>query len=189
MTIYHVLSDWGDFLCASGVAVAVAVWAWLYLSRLSAVAFSVAYLLTVACGLLLKLISQQYALPVSLANIWAFSDGAPSGHMALATVVYGSAALFFHHSASGWRALAGQAICAAVIMVVGVTRVTLQFHTIPDVLAGLALGGVAILIPASVLYRRGVEGQPLAGRLIMAMLAVGCLILMSGIRMPSTNFL
>lgn len=184
----HVLTDYGDFLCASGVAAVVAAWAWLYLSRLTATSFAFAYLLTVASALLLKLLSGQNALPVSLAPIFTFSDGAPSGHAALATVVYGSAALFFGQC-GGWRGRLGQVACIAVIAVVSITRVTLQAHTIPDVLAGLALGGLAVLIPASTLKHGAADAEPMVGRLMVTMAAVAAILLISGARMPSTNFL
>lgn len=188
MTIYHVLSDQGDFLCASGVAAVIAVWAWTYLSRLAAIAFVLAYLLTVASALLLKLISPHYTLSVSLSPIYVFSDGAPSGHMALATVVYGSAALFLGYTGR-WTAILGQVVCGAIIAIVGITRVTLGAHTIPDVVAGLLLGGLAITIPAWVLQRRDVDTQPAGGHLVIGMAGVSVLLLMSGVRMPSTMFL
>ena len=102
-----------------------------------------AYLLTVTATTFLKMLSADYGLPLAMTDQLHFTDAAPSGHMALATVVYGSAALFFRNAGRTVNAVLGQAACVAVILIVGVTRVTLGCHSVADVLGGLAVGGAA----------------------------------------------
>jgi membrane-associated phospholipid phosphatase len=189
MSFAELATDQGDFLCATAVAVTVAVWAWFYLSRLAAWAFVFAYLTTIVTTTGLKLISIQALPPLAGAAPMTLSQGAPSGHMALATVVYGTAALFCGKAGRDWRGVLGQVLCVAVIACVGFTRVELRNHTVADVLAGLVMGGLALSFPAMVLRARPVQGRMLLGRLISTMAIVDAMFLLSGIRMPSSRFI
>lgn len=189
MSFAELATDQGDLLCATAVAGTVAVWAWLYLSRLAAWAFVLAYLTTIVTTTGLKLVALEVLPPLAGAAPMTLSQGAPSGHMALATVVYGTAALFCGKAGRDWRAVLGQILCVAVIACVGFTRVELRNHTIADVLAGLAMGGLALSFPAMVVRARPVEGKMLLGRLIATMALVNAMFLLSGIRMPSSRFI
>jgi membrane-associated phospholipid phosphatase len=186
---YALATDLGDFLCAAGVAVTVAVWAWLYFDRLAASAFVFAYLLTVAAVTGLKLVSTDYLPPLDVSAPMSLSQGAPSGHMALATVVYGAAALFCGKARRDPFGLPGLILCTSAITTVGYTRVVLGHHTVADVLAGFVLGALALIFPAIVVKARSAKVEMRLGRLLVTMVMVGAIILASGARMPSTLFL
>jgi membrane-associated phospholipid phosphatase len=68
----------------------------------------------------------------------------PSGHAALAAVVYGTIG-FVHgrHLPAGPRG-AARAVCAALIVAVPGAMVALGFHTVTDVLVGGAAGAAAL---------------------------------------------
>jgi undecaprenyl-diphosphatase len=186
---YALATDLGDFLCAAGVAVTVAIWAWLYFDRLAASAFLFAYLLTVAAVTGLKLVSTDLLPPLDVSAPMSLSQGAPSGHMALATVVYGGAALFCGKARRDPIGLLGLILCTGAIALVGYTRVVLGHHTVADVLAGFTLGALALVFPAMVVKSRSARVGMRLGRLLGTMVIVGAFMLASGVRMPSTLFL
>jgi membrane-associated phospholipid phosphatase len=189
MILSEFATDQGDFLCASAVAVAVAVWAWRYLGRLAAGGFLFAYAVTIFAVTGLKLISADLLPPLLAAGPMSLSEGAPSGHMALATVVYGSAALFCAQARRDWVGVLGQILCMAVIVCVGATRVELRDHTIADVLAGLTIGGLALCFPALIVRARPAGAEIPLGRLLSSMAIVSLVFLLSGLRMPSGQFI
>lgn len=186
---YVLATDLGDFMCAAAVAITVAVWAWLYYDRLAVGAFLFAYLLVVAAVTGLKLVSADFLPPLSLATPMSLSQGAPSGHMALATVVYGTGALFCGKAVRDRFGLLGLIVCLGAIGAVGYTRVVLGHHTIADVLAGFTLGALALAFPALVVKSRSPKIEARVGRLLATMILVGAIVLASGVRMPSTLFL
>jgi membrane-associated phospholipid phosphatase len=186
---YVLATDLGDFLCAAAVAVAVVIWAWIYFDRLAAGAMLFAYLLTVAAVTGLKLVSADVLPPLADAAPMSLSQGAPSGHMALATVVYGAAALFCGKAMRDRFGLLGLILCTGAIAVVGYTRVVLGHHTIADVAAGFVLGALALSLPAIVVNARPAKADVRLGRLLISMIIVGAVALASGARMPSTLFL
>jgi undecaprenyl-diphosphatase len=188
MQLDHLASDLGDQLCVSAMAVVVAVWCWSQLDRLSAVAFMLAYLidLTVTTGL--KFLSGAIGLPPYAAEPFQLSEGAPSGHVALATVVYGCAAFLFIRCRKSWEALVGHILCLLVIAAIAFTRVTLGTHTIADVIAGFVVGGLIMILPIILFLSRSGLERGMARWLLACMLLVGAVMLASGARMPSGDF-
>ena len=68
----------------------------------------------------------------------------PSGHTAAATIVYGGLLCLGWrraHPASAWLAVVA---ALAVSVAIGLTRVALDAHTLPDVLAGGMVGGLGL---------------------------------------------
>ena len=183
------LTDLGDFISASAVAVVIMLWCWRYVSRLAAAGFILAYASTVGVVYGLKMVSLEVNHPATELGLFQLSEGAPSGHMALVVFVYGLAALLFHRGEASQVSRAGFYTCLAVIASVGVTRVTLHTHSLADVLAGAVVGALLLAIPAAIVVAHTQRARPITKGLLPVMAIVALLVLWSGLRMPSTNFI
>jgi undecaprenyl-diphosphatase len=85
----------------------------------------------------------------------------PSGHAALSMVAYGVVAVMIWRSPiAGWARRAALALLVLVILTVGVSRVWLGVHYPTDVIAGWTLGGLVVLLFASL--SRSVTAPPAA---------------------------
>ncbi len=186
MIFWDRVSDLGDTVSALASAAVIAVWAWRCVSRPSAAAFlvSLAALIGVVIGL--KLLAGAYAAAPDQTPAFAFSTGAPSGHAALASFVYGSAALFCRRAGRGGLAAVSPLLLAAVVAAVAATRVTLGFHTIADVMAGLLVGGLFLLLIDRVLRAQAVRPTQPVGALLTVLLLAAGLVALLGVKLPST---
>jgi len=179
MSLAQVVTDLGNPVVASAAALVVLAFGWLRLNRLVAAVFAVGLVGVVALTAALKQISQATSPPPWLAAPLELSSGAPSGHVVLATVVYGCAAVLFVRTGKGLPALAGGLMSLAAILGVAVTRVTLQTHTLADVAAGFA-----VALPVVALFARAVAVQCNRGRVRVGLLLAG-LILLPGLALLS----
>jgi membrane-associated phospholipid phosphatase len=190
MRIEQLATDLGDLLCVTAMAGVVGFWCWQQIDRLASAAFAATYALALCVTTSLKMISASFGPPPYMASAFQLSSGAPSGHVALSVVVYGSAAYLCARTARGWEALLAQGACFAVIVAVAVTRVTLHTHTVADVVAGAVLGVLFTALPILLVWSRPrphrLEGS--ARWLIAGMAAAGLFMLASGVRMPSGDF-
>ena len=134
------VSDFADQ--AVMLPLAVVVLAVLIVSgwRRGAVAWSLAVGFTFGVTLVLK--AGFVVLTSAFGSEFRIS---PSGHVASACVVYGGVALVLLRGVVPRTVVA--LFPAAVVMLIGYSRVVLGMHTIPEVIAGAAVGiaGVAIL--------------------------------------------
>ena len=185
----HLATDMGDILCVTAVAIVVGFWCWRQLDRLSAAAFALAYLTALTLTTGLKIISAQLWAGPHDSTPMQLSSGAPSGHVVLSIVVYGSAAYFCGRASRAWYAWLGQIVCVLVLVGVAVTRVTLHTHTVADVLSGAGIGLALIAAPLFLVWSRP---QSLRGSsaqwLLAGMVAAAAFMLLSGVRMPSGDF-
>jgi membrane-associated phospholipid phosphatase len=192
MRLDRIATDLGDLFCVTALAGVVGFWCWRQLDRLTAAAFGATYAFALCATTGMKMISARIGLPPSEAAPFQLSSGAPSGHVALSVVVYGSAAYLCGKAARGWEARLVQAACLLVIGAVAVTRVTLHTHTIADVLAGALVGGLLTTLPVVLVWSRpgpGPERTANAARWLMAGMAAAALFMLaSGVRMPSGDF-
>jgi membrane-associated phospholipid phosphatase len=102
----------------------------------------------------------------------------PSGHAAAAAVVCGGLALIIGHRDWRWRVLLIAVLAAAVV---GVSRLLLGYHSLPEVLVGAAVG----IAGASLLARlAGPPPQGLRARWVAAAVVV-VLVLFHGTRLPA----
>jgi len=83
-----------------------------------------------------------------------FDLRSPSGHSALALVVYGLFAAFVSTSLTGWRRVVPYLIAAPLIALISASRLWLGVHTKSDVVIGLAMG-LAVSISAWRFFMRG----------------------------------
>jgi undecaprenyl-diphosphatase len=188
MIAERLVTDLGDLLGVSVVAAVLTIWCWRQLDRLTAAVFILTYAADVVVTTGLKTIAAGMNPPPPELDPLGLSSGAPSGHVALTVVVYGSAALLFAHATRGWAAATGVIACVCVIAGVAVTRVTTGAHTIGDVLAGAAVGGAILALPVTVLRTRPPQRAGSGHWLLAAMTLAAAVMLSSGLRMPSGDF-
>jgi len=84
----------------------------------------------------------------------------PSGHGAMSAVVYGSLAWVLSREVPGWRRRALVVLGCAGVGAIAASLYVLRMHTLPDVVAGLVLGGMF----AAVCVRLAARGAASAGR-------------------------
>lgn len=73
----------------------------------------------------------------------------PSGHTSLSTLVYGALTLAVATVVGGWKRVAVIAAGSAFVVAIGISRVAVQAHSIPEVLVGSAIGLIALALFAS----------------------------------------
>ncbi len=135
------------------------------LARSWAVAFGLCVFLTIASKLALHLLSEGERNSLSLQS--------PSGHVAIATSFYGCCALLL---AAGRRRAARALICVGTAMLVGMlaaSRIKLGLHTIPEIVAGFAIGAVCLA-----LFRAHMSG---ARRIVVNASQLSALLLLIGV--------
>ena len=181
----HTLSALGDLFPATAVALMVTAWCWSYMGRATAATFAICYVGAAVATTLLKLLTRDALLRPDQTALLQFSNGAPSGHAALATVVYGSALLLFAGAGRGGLAIAGALASAAALAAVLVTRVTLGTHTIADVAAGVAISVGFVLLFDQVRRRRAQGPTGGAGVLLGGIAVTALAALASGLRFSS----
>ncbi|WP_304171048.1 phosphatase PAP2 family protein [Phenylobacterium aquaticum] len=185
----RLITDLGDLFPATAVAAVVFAWCWARLDRPTAMTFAICFVGTAVVDTVLKIgAGQVFPYPDEL-SLFQFSSGAPSGHAALATVVYGAAILLFALTCRGAVAALGVVVTTLALLAVLVTRVTLRTHTIPDVAAGVAVAAGFLFLFDRVRARRGHPRGEGAASLLTGMVLAGAFALLSGVRISSDMFL
>jgi membrane-associated phospholipid phosphatase len=185
----HAITNLGDLASGGLVAVFVCVWAWMARARIAAAIMGAGFAFAVVLTAVLKTFAVQYAQPPWLSDLFAFSTGAPSGHSVVAVSVYGGAALLFWFLTEGVGRFLGPLYCLAVIVGVGVTRVTLQTHTIADVLGGFALAACVLSALFYVLTRLERQEVGNAGALLAGMVVIALTVHFLGLSITSNQFI
>ena len=188
MTAGRLLTDLGDFAVAAPAAALMAVWLWTEVDRSLSLVFAGCFAGLVAVVSALKIVAGA-AAPSYVGQVWGVSTGAPSGHVALASLVYGGGALVLLRFARGASRIAGVSLGVAAVLTVAVTRVTQRHHTLGDVAAGLIVGAAFTWLFARTLTAAPHPQAPRTAWLLTALVAAPALVLASGLRMPSTAFL
>jgi membrane-associated phospholipid phosphatase len=75
-----------------------------------------------------------------------FEIRSPSGHTALSVAVFGTYALLMERNARGWMRFFLPMCLIILACVIGVTRVTLGFHSVNEVLVGTFAGMAVIMM-------------------------------------------
>jgi membrane-associated phospholipid phosphatase len=70
----------------------------------------------------------------------------PSGHTSLATLVYGAIALMIAIEGGNWRPRIAAAVGVGVILAIGVSRLLLYMHSLPEVILGWIIGSAALAL-------------------------------------------
>lgn len=189
MSFAGLVTSLGDLFAASAVAGVIVVWSWLNLNRLIAMAFAICVGATFGLATAIKLWTGRHLPQPDQVSLWLPSAGAPSGHSAMAGVVYGCAAAIFVKQGRGPLAVLGLVGCMAAIAMVSVTRVTLHAHSGADVVAGLAVAGGFIALFAKVLDAQAPGPSPRIDALMICMLIMASFTVISKVRITSAGIL
>lgn len=187
--IQHTITNLGGLASALAVAAFVILWALAKGQRVSAFLIAGGVIATVVLTAGLKMIAQEAFAEPHLSDAFSLSAGAPSGHAAIAAFVYGGAFLLFTTTRHDFWKLAGLAFSLAAVVGVAVTRVTLDTHTIGDVIAGVGLAALVLAPLAWFLKRASRISAASAGPLLLGMIIVAAVAELSGVRITSTEFL
>jgi len=182
MGLQEALSDFGNALVAGAAALVILAWLWGRLGWVSGLVFLICFLGVIGSVVGLKFMAYGLRPPVDETSIFGLSQGAPSGHTALATIVYGGLAAILAVVDRRPRAWAAAGFCAAVIAAVAVTRVTLDRHTAGDVIAGFVVAGVGVGVFARAMAVQMRDRSAGAMAPFAAVLTLTVLLLMSGLR-------
>jgi membrane-associated phospholipid phosphatase len=163
------------------------VWLWRHRLYPAAKSLALAAAAAVVLDILLRTIS-KHTNGAFHGTPWHLTTGAPSGHACVSMVVYGSiGALFVGHAKGATRWIAGL-LALAILVAVDVTRITLSYHSPFDVSTGVLLGGIFVLLVVRTTSLPAVPWPPM-GRLLVALVIVGALMQLSGVRFDSNAVL
>jgi membrane-associated phospholipid phosphatase len=70
----------------------------------------------------------------------------PSGHTSLSTLVYGATALITAVEGGAWRPRIAIAAGLGLVLAIGVSRLLLDAHSIPEVILGWLIGGASLVL-------------------------------------------
>jgi len=140
----ELLTDFGNTLVASAAALIILAWLWGRLGWVSGLAFLVCFVGVIGAVAGLKFMAYDLRPPVGETSILGLSQGAPSGHTAVAAIVYGCLAAILVIADRRPPAWIAGLLCVVVVVAVAITRVTLIRHTIGDVIAGLLVASVGV---------------------------------------------
>ena len=178
------VTDFGNIAVVGPAA--VVVWLWLWRRRGLAAAFQyqwpviATFIVTVA----LKIVSRRVGgafqgMPFEL------SGGAPSGHMAMSTVIYGGMALMLLRRGVEPLGLLTALVTSIGLIGVGVTRVVLHTHTPGDVVAGFLIGGAGALWAGRVAAVPAREPMRHVAEILVGVTLMVLLLHLSGFRLDS----
>ena len=95
----------------------------------------------------------------------------PSGHTSLSTLVYGALTLAVATIVTRWKRAAVIAVGAAFIASIGVSRVLVQAHSVPEVVVGSLIGVAALGLFASQFWPRR-PSEPRLQAMLIASIAL-----------------
>ncbi len=174
----HLVSNFGDVAVLLPASLGLIVFLVWFGPRQDAVAYAAAAAACLTAALLAKLVLAACSGKYSL-----FGVESPSGHAAFAATFYGCvAALFGAGRTIGWRlALYGGA--AALVLLIGASRVALETHNAPEVGIGVLIGALSITLFNALRVkpeRLELDSRTFVRMSPLAALYVLCLLLLAG---------
>jgi membrane-associated phospholipid phosphatase len=182
------ITDLGNLAVVAPAAVLVWVWLAWHRGWRAAIRFQWPVATTFIVTVALKMVSRE-AGPSLLGTPLELSTGAPSGHMAMATVVYGGVALMLLRRGLEPISLLMVLLVVATLTGVAVTRVSLHAHMPADVAAGLLIGGLCAVWAGRVAAVPAGETVRDAAQLVMLLVGIVLLMQLSGLRFDSADVL
>jgi membrane-associated phospholipid phosphatase len=135
------LTDFGDLALLLPLAVIVTVWL-VAIHQLRALVWWLAAL--ALCMGVTAILKIYFFVCPPLADLHS-----PSGHTSFGTLVYGALTLAVATAVSDWKRVAVLLAGAAFIMAIGISRIAIQVHSIPEVLVGWLIGMAALAVFAA----------------------------------------
>jgi membrane-associated phospholipid phosphatase len=135
----HLVTNLGDLAVLLPASLGLIVFLLWIGAKDNAAAYGAAMVFCLLAALLAKL-----AFAACGARTELFGVESPSGHTAFSATFYGCLALLFAAGRPFARRFALYACAAALVLLIGVSRVALQAHTAPEVVVGLVIGAISI---------------------------------------------
>jgi len=176
------ITDIGDSAVMTGVALAGSLYLYFCGCRTSATALMASLLLSAFMIGLFKLLflGCGWLLPHH------YDIRSPSGHAALSVSVMGTCALLISGRLQNiWRFLP-PLVAALLVIAIAVTRVTLDAHTVAEVVAGLASGAFALLPVYIFLRRCPLQGYDVN---VFVLVIISAALLLHGTHFPAEDFI
>jgi len=145
----------GDSTLLLPLSAAMAVLLWVRRSPAVALAWAVPLGLCLAGMAALKVVGHACGMEVLGTLVVS-----PSGHAAFGAAFYGTVGMMVGSRLRGWRRHLLLLAVAVVVVAVGITRVRLSAHSVPEVMIGLAIGTAAALAAIWALARVAVPQGP-----------------------------
>jgi len=110
----------------------------------------------------------------------------PSGHAAMITGIMGTLAAILGGANRGWKRWIPLGLATPVIIMVSLSRVILEYHTLQEVLLGMAVGGITAAAAFCVLWRKDpLNIKPATLLLVLAVAAAASY----GIHVPAEDLI
>lgn len=138
MAFIETLTDFGDLAVLLPLAAVVTLWLLAIRQRVTAVWWLAAAALCMGSTAILKI---YFFVCPPLNDLHS-----PSGHTSLSTLVYGTITIAIAAASVGWQRYAAIAAGAIFISGIGISRVVVQAHSIPEVVLGSIIGLVALAL-------------------------------------------
>ena len=142
---FHLITSLGDPLVTIGIGIVIAAAGFIQ-NDIHFLVSGVIIWVTLGLGSILKLLFNR-ARPLTeyAANMRIDTFSFPSGHTSGSTIAYGLLGYFAWHLLAQPWSFATAAVCAGLIVAIGVSRIYLGAHFPTDVVAGWLLGSVALV--------------------------------------------
>jgi membrane-associated phospholipid phosphatase len=169
---------------------AVVCWLWLMRRWNSAISlrFLGAVLVTFVATCALKALSRLVGETL-VGTPFELSTGAPSGHMAMCTIVYGGMAILLLRLNQSPVSLLAAASSVMTLIGVGITRVVVRAHTPADVAIGFLLGCAAVVWLCWSMPRPSRVHARHTAELLVLLVGIVLLMHLSGFRLDSAKFI
>lgn len=137
----NLVSNFGDVAILVPASIALIVFLIKFGPRGDATAYATAATASLIAALFAKL-----AFAACGGSHALFDVESPSGHAAFATTFYGCLAALLGAGQPIGRRLAAYGGAAGLILLIGMSRIAIGAHTVPEVGVGLLIGGVAVVL-------------------------------------------
>lgn len=174
------ITDFGDSAVAATLAIVLA--AAFLATRNNAAAL--AMLLAFAIASFLIIVAK-----IAFYGCWftpVASLRSPSGHAAISFAVYGTCVLILAASLKAIYRFALYLLAGAFIAMISVTRVTLGYHSMAEVLFGLAAGALTCAIVWALCLRRK---PAMINHVLFVTITLIAIFMVHGIRLPAEAFI
>jgi membrane-associated phospholipid phosphatase len=133
-----IVTHFGSIVFLAPLALGLAAYVFLRVGRREALRWCIA---VAGCGLVTALLKIYFAG----CQLYPLNVHSPSGHAAFSTIAYGGLAVVAgHHMPRAYRWSLWTATLFWIALI-GVSRVVIRAHTVPEVVAGWIFGGTALL--------------------------------------------